>query len=637
MNLRRKVTAGMHIVGTAGHVDHGKSSLVSALTGTNPDRWLEEQLRGMTLDLGFAHLRFEDGVEAGIVDVPGHERFLHNMLAGAAGMELLLLVIAATEGVMPQTVEHLQILRYLNVRDVIVVVTKMDLIPPEEGGAIRASIQDELKGTIAHDAPIFAVSTVTGYNLDVLRAAIHDALAKLPPRDPDAPAYLPVDRVFALPGHGTIVTGTLMQGRIAVGDTLKLEPSGKQVRVRSLQSFGQKRERVEGGARVAVNVPGVEVSEISRGEMLVAPQFAPSDAFAVTFTPLAEALPILRRRNAVRTYVGSAEILGTLVLEDMPGEPAELHAQLFLRRPTVAYPGTAFVVRRLSPKNLLGGGRIEGRAGGLNGSAQAAEAAAHPHEALVLAVLAKAQLRPLTASEIARETNVREDALEPALRALTERGEILRVAKPAAYVDGRSAHTLLDHVSAYLSQQHRSEPWAMGGTSLSLARALSVDEPLLLRILSAYADDGRIAHRAGYFALPDHTPKLTPEQQAFFDEHAPVDPASPFAPSPLAALIAAVKQSRIAGIGKAFDTLLAKGALVKVGDDVYRGTQIAQIRARVEQYLRANKQMTMAQFRDLIGTSRKYAVPLLEWFDARGITVRSGDFRMLRTKAAAHD
>jgi len=624
----------MHIVGTAGHVDHGKSSLVSALTGTNPDRWLEEQLRGMTLDLGFAHLRFDDGLEAGIVDVPGHERFLHNMLAGAAGMELLLLVIAATEGVMPQTVEHLQILRYLNVRDVLVVVTKMDLIPPQEGGAVCASIHEELQGTIAQDAPIFAVSTVTGYNLDVLRDAIHEALAKLPPRNPDAPAYLPVDRVFALPGHGTIVTGTLMQGRIAVGDTLKFEPSGKSARVRSLQSFGLKRDRVEGGARVAVNVPGVDVREIGRGEMLVAPQFAPSDAFAVSFTPLPEALPLLRRRNAVRAYVGSAEILGTLVLAEAPHEATELHAQVFLRRPTVAYPGTAFVVRRLSPKNLLGGGHIEGAAAAGNGSAHALEAARSPHEAIALTVLSKTQLRPLTAAEIAREANLREDAVDAALRSLLDRGEVLRLARPVAYLDAQHAHALLERVMGFAAQQHRSEPWAMGSTSLALARALAVEEPLLLRILAAYAEEGRIAHRAGYFALLEHTPALSAEQQAFFEQQVPLDPASPFTPVPLANVVAAVKQSRITGIGKAFDTLLAKGAMVKVGDELYRGTQIAQIHARVEQFLRANRQMTMAQFRDLIGTSRKYAVPLLEWFDSRGITVRSGDYRMLRAKQA---
>jgi selenocysteine-specific elongation factor len=204
-------------------------------------------------------------------------------------------------------------------------------------------------------------------------------------------------------------------------------------------------------------------------------------------------------------------------------------------------------------------------------------------------------------------------------------------------VDAKSAQSLLERVLETVTQQHRTESWAMGSTSLALARALAVEEPLLVRILGAYAEEGRIAHRAGYFALTDHTPKLTAEQQAFFEAQVPVDKASPLTPAPTANVVAAVKQSRIAGIGKAFDTLLAKGALVKVGDDIYRGTQIAQIHARVEQFLRANKQMTMAQFRDLIGTSRKYAVPLLEWFDARAITVRSGDYRMLRAKTAAHD
>ena len=618
----------MHIIGTAGHVDHGKSTLVGALTGTNPDRWLEEQLRGMTLDLGFAHLRFEDGLEAGIVDVPGHERFLHNMLAGAAGMELLLLVVAATEGVMPQTIEHLQILRYLNVRRVIVVVTKIDLVPPGEAEEACAAIRRGLAGTIAADAQVLAVSPVTGYNLDLLRAAIREALAALPPRDPDAPAYLPIDRVFALPGHGTIVTGTLMQGRIRTGDTLKLEPSGKAVRVRSLQSFGMARESVEGGARVAVNLPAAGVRDIARGEMLVAAQFAAAAAFAVRFSPLAEALPILRRRNAVRAYVGSAEILGTLVLDEVPTDDREVPGQLFLRRSTVAYPGTAYVLRRLSPKNVLGGGRIEGWSA-VAGDFQAGRSA---HEAAVLAVLARHALAALDTAEIARDANVREEAVEAALESLVERGEVVRVARPAAYVDAAAAHAFLSRALEYAQQQQREEPWAMGVTSLALARALAVDEALLLRVLGTFAEEGRIAHRAGYFATAEHTPTLTPEQHAFFDRHVAADAASAFVPVPLAAVAAAVKQSRVAGIGKAFDTLLAKGALVKVNDELYRGTQIAAIRARVESFLRANKQMTMAQFRDLIGTSRKYAVPLLEWFDARGITVRSGDVRMLREK-----
>lgn len=621
----------MHIIGTAGHVDHGKSSLVSALTGTNPDRWLEEQVRGMTLDLGFARLRFDDGLEAGIIDVPGHERFLHNMLAGAAGMELLLLVIAATEGVMPQTVEHLQILQYLNVRETIVVLTKMDLIPPGQAGAVCAEVHAQLSGTIAAAAPIFAVSTLTGDNLDVLREGIRQALLRLPQRDPGAPAYLPIDRVFSLPGLGTIVTGTLMQGRIATGDTLVLQPSGKPVRVRSLQSFGEKRDRIEGGTRTAVNVPAAGVHEIARGEMLVDRQFAPNDSFVVHFTPLAQALPLLRRRNAVRAYIGSAEILGTLVLDQVPLEARELRAQLFLRKPTVAYPGIAFVLRRLSPKNLLGGGTIEREAGDTDADPQTHTA----QEAAVLAVLDRTPLAAATLSEVARAANLREDAAQAALDALAERDEVLRVARPPAYVHAAGAGALLARVLEILQQQHAAEPWAMGATSLGLARALNLEEQLLMRVLEAFAEDGRIARRSGYFAAVDHVPKLGDQQETFFAEIVPIDPANPLAPTPLASVVSAVKHSKIPGVGKAFDTLLAKGALVKVNDDLYRGTQIAQIRARTEQFLRANSQMTMAQFRDLIGTSRKYAVPLLEWFDARGITVRSGDYRMLRTTRPA--
>ncbi|HMD01440.1 MAG TPA: selenocysteine-specific translation elongation factor, partial [Candidatus Baltobacteraceae bacterium] len=284
----------MHVIGTAGHVDHGKSSLVRALTGTDPDRWLEERVRGMTLDLGFAHLRFDDGIEAGIVDVPGHERFLHNMLAGAAGMELLLLVVAANEGARPQTLEHLAILEYLNVRRTLLVLTKSDTLERDELAFAGELVRDALRGTMAAGAPLLPVSTRSGEGLAELREAIHAALAQLPPRAPAAPPYLPIDRVFALPGHGTIVTGTLMQGTIALGDALNLTPAGRSVRVRNLQVFGEKQERVWGGARVAVNLPGVEVSDITRGAVLASPAFAALASFGVRFRPLEAALPLLR-------------------------------------------------------------------------------------------------------------------------------------------------------------------------------------------------------------------------------------------------------------------------------------------------------------------------------------------------------
>ena len=622
----------MHIVGTAGHVDHGKSSLVAALTGTNPDRWIEEQMRGMTLDLGFAHLRFEDGSEAGIVDVPGHERFLHNMLAGASGMELLLLVVAADEGVMPQTLEHLQILRFLNVQRTIVVVTKADLLSAGELDLAIASIAESLRQTSAAGSPLLAVSSVTGAGLDGLRAAMLEALRHLPVREPDSPAYLPIDRVFALPGRGTIVTGTLMQGTLAVGDRVKLEPSGKNLRIRSLHVFGDARAKATAGSRVAVNLPGIEVREIARGEMLANPQFEPSDAFAVRFRALPDSAALLRRSNPVRAYIGSAEILGTLVLEGPAATDAFAPARLFLKRATIAYPGTAFVLRRLSPKTLLGGGRIE--AAGTREREDASERSdtRDPRETAVLAALRAHALDACAPADIAREINLREDAVAPILETLAVAGEALRVSRPAAYVDGEAAEAFLAHVVDTLHASQRAEPWAMGMTSVALSRATGVAEPLTVRISSAYAQAGRLAHRAGYYCTTDHTPKLNAELRDFFDRNVPLRPDGALLPSELAEVVTAVKLSRVPGIAKAFDTLVVRGALVKVGDSLYRGTQIAEAHAKVEAFLREEQQMTMAQFRDLIGTSRKYAVPLLEWFDARGITVRSGDVRVLRAR-----
>ncbi len=609
----------MHIVGTAGHVDHGKSSLVQALTGTNPDRWLEEQERGMTLDLGFAHLRFDDGSEAGIVDVPGHERFLHNMLAGAAGMEVLLLVIAADDGVMPQTLEHLQILRYLNVKRIVVALTKIDLVPPEEQGAACQRVHRQLSETIARDAFIFAVSTITGVNLDLLKEFLRQQLASLPPRDPDAPAYLPVDRVFTLPGRGTIVTGTLMQGRLAVGDTIALQPLGSTARIRSLQVFGEAHDAATGGTRVALNVPGIERERLARGAVVADPSFSARSEFTVRFEAVPEAQALLRRRTPVRAYIGSAEVLGTLVF----GE----NVTLSLREPVLAFPGVRFVVRRLSPKTLLGGGEIV--AFGRDGAPAATSTQA---DGAIAALLAQAGLEPQELGALAFGANVREDAAATALHELLERGEAVALARPLAYVGAAAFSEFSQRVIAELESAHEREAWAMGTTSMLLARTLGVAEPLLVRLLATLTEEGRIVQRHGYYATTAHQPKLSAEQRVFFESHVPFDAAVPFVPVPFDAVVAQIKASNIPGIVRAFDTLLARGVLVKVGDALYRGTQIEQAHQRVETFITQHGKMSMAEFRDLLGTSRKYAVPLLEWFDGRGITVRSGDYRMLRRR-----
>jgi selenocysteine-specific elongation factor len=615
----------VHVVGTAGHVDHGKSSLVRALTGTDPDRWIEERLRGMTLDLGFAHLRFDDGVEAGIVDVPGHERFLHNMLAGAAGMDVLLLVVAANEGVRPQTVEHLAILDFLNVRRAIVVLTKSDLVDAAALADVELDVREAINGTIAQDAPAIAVSTLTGEGLEELRGAIHAALAELPPRPAGAPVFLPVDRVFALPGHGTIVTGTLMQGTLHTGDTLRLDPPGRDVRVRALHVFGTARDAVGAGARVAVNLPGVDVAELRRGAVLGDRTFAPNAALRVRFRALGDAHPGLHRRTPVRAYLGAAEILGTLVFDDAapPAAGAAAGATLHLRRATTTYPGEAFVVRSVSPKALLGGGIVDA------GTAAAFDPVAPEVEALASA-LADGGLTPRSAAELGARANVREERAVEILGELVAAGAARRLQRPVAYLDGAAADALAERISASFARRETESPWMLGTTSLALARELTVDEGFLLRFLAAEVDDGRLTSRAGYFATLGHRPRLSDDQRAFFERVVVADAAQPFVPVALDGVVAELRRVRIPGIAQAFDTLLATGALLKVGGDVYRATQIVEIRKRLEAAVRRDGPITMARFRDAVGTTRKYAVPLMEWFDATGVTVRDGDVRALR-------
>ena len=578
----------------------------------------------MTLDLGFAHLRFPDGVEGGIVDVPGHERFLHNMLAGAAGMELLLLVVDANEGVMPQTLEHLAILQFLNVRRVVVVASKIDLLEVAQRDEACRRIERQLQGSIAATVPIFPVSALTGENVAELRQLLRRELAEMPPRKQSAPVYLPIDRVFTLAGLGTVVTGTLMQGSIETGDDLKLEPGGARAHVRSIGVFDAVRDRVEAGSRVALNLAGIDRREIARGQAVVGKEFSAGQSFAVRFTPLESAAGLFVRRTPVRAYVGSAEVLGTLVAGQVPEPGREVRATLHLREPVVAFPGVAFVLRRPSPMVLLGGGVVEGAE-----SANTADAES-PDEAAVLTVLNEHALDAVEPGAIATAANLLEAVALGALERLVQRGDVIAVSRPRAYLSASHASALLARVLNQLDEAHHDEPWAMGVTSIALARALATPESLLVRILAHFVDEGRLVNRGGYYAALGYRPALTAEQRAFFDNLVAVDEVRAFLPTPFASAAAAVKLARLAGCSKAFDTMLAQGNLVKVGDDLYRGSQIAGIRARVEAHLNENGRMTAAEFRDLIGTSRKYAVPLLEWLDARGVTIRSGDYRTLR-------
>src|SRR5581483_10281045 len=466
---------------------------------------------------------------------------------------------------------------------------------------------------------------------------------------------------------------------LRTGMTLRLDPPGRDVRVRALHVFGKARDVVSGGARVAVNVPAVDVDELGRGAVLADRTFAPRASYRVRFRPAAGAMPLLRRRTPVRAHLGAAEIMATLVFDAPPnrlsgggeraGEPvrstgdgrdaqsedrvSELTGTLFLRRPVPAYPGEAYVVRALSPKRLLGGGTLD-VAGAASSAPSAAEADAStearaangnpdtgaivtdaPDVCAIAEALRASGLTPTAAAEIGARANVREERAAEILAELASRGDARRLQRPLAYVDGAAADALSSRILATLRRREADTPWILGTTSLALARELAVDEPFLVRFLHAEAEDGRIASRAGYFSTPAHEPRLSAEQRAFFETVVPVDPAQPLAPAPLDIVVLELRRSRVAGLAQAFDTLIATGALVKVGADVYRGTQIAQIRGKLADAIRRNGPITMAAFRDAVGTTRKYAVPLMEWFDATGVTIRDGDRRTLRTRKPA--
>jgi selenocysteine-specific elongation factor len=614
----------MRVVGTAGHVDHGKSALVRALTGTEPDRWEEERRRGMTLDLGFAHLRYDDGVEAGIVDVPGHERFVHNMLAGATGMDVLLLIVAANEGPRAQTLEHLAILSLLAVPATIVVLTKADLVDANELAAVREDVRRAVDGTVAADAPIVQVSALTGAGLDDLRAHIHAALDALPPRAEHAPVYLPVDRAFTLTGHGTIVTGTLMQGSIAVDDVLVVRPGDIEARVRSLEVFGEGRQRVDAGSRVAANLGGVSVQAIERGRALVAPEIRAQTSYAVRFHPLPDAPGILRRRMPVRVHLGAGESFGTLVFAERPLDAQPLDATLHLREAAAAVPGQRFVVRRMSPKTVLGGGTI-----GIPASADVAPSVSADVVAVRDAVASRG-LAATGADAIAAAANVTLERAEELLADEAADDRVWMLARPVAYVAAAPVEGLMERILASLTRREMETPWMLGATSLALARELDIAEAFLLRVLTAAAERQRLTARSGYYANIGFEPKLSAEQAEFFKQFVPVDPAQPLVPAPFAPLVAEIRRSRIPGISGALDTLIAGGRLIRVGEHIYRGEQLAEIRTQLIRTLRAEQRITAARFRDVVGTSRKYIVPLLEFFDATGVTIRDGDQRALR-------
>ena len=624
------------IVGTAGHVDHGKTQLVKALTGVDTDRLKEEQERGISIELGFAPLPLGSGVVAGIVDVPGHERFVKNMLAGAGGVDLVLFVVAADEGVMPQTREHLDILELLHVQKGIVALTKTDLVDQDWLQLVQEEVRELLAGTRFADAPIIPVSSITGEGLDRLRLALEKMAAAVQPKPRTGPARLPIDRIFTITGFGTVLTGTLFSGSIHSGDVLTIMPSEVQGRVRSLQVHGKKTEEAHAGQRVAVNLAGVEVGEVERGDVLITPgAFTPVHRLTAWLHALEHAPRPLKNWQRVRFHLGAKETLGRLRLLDQDELPpgADTFVQIELEEPVVAAVHDRFVIRQYSPVTTVGGGEIV-EVGGLRHRRFRTEVLERLKRKLSGSPFARLREElqtvrgPVTPGDLAVKAGLTGDEVRQFLEEMRQAGDLFlyHLGNETYAVTAALAASWEQAVEAALQQYHQQFPLRSGYPKEELrSRIFSAIPPRLYQaLLDRWAADRKVALTGQILARPGFSVHLTPEQQEICARAIATLQAQPFAPP-------AIEELRsLFGDPELFQYYLQQETLVKVGEEFYFLKEAADRAWQLlREFLTEHGTVTVAEARDLLGTSRRYCLPLLEFFDQSRKTRRVGDKRAL--------
>ena len=621
-----------YVIGTAGHVDHGKSTLVKALTGIDPDRLREEKEREMTIDLGFAWLSLPSGRRVSIIDVPGHERFIKNMLAGVGGFDAALLVIAADEGPMPQTAEHLAIIDLLQIRHGLVALTKVDLVDEEWRELVTVEVLERLRGSVLEGAEIVPVSAVTGEGLPELIAALDRLLERVPPHLEAGRPRLAVDRIFTMPGFGTIVTGTLRGGPLEVGQEVELLPTGKRGRVRGLQSHRVKVERAQPGSRTAVNLSGIAVEEIERGHVLTTPGWLrPTTLLDARLRLISEAPEPLEQNDEVDFFIGAAETLARVTLLDAERiEPGgEGWVQFRFAEPVVAVRGDRFIIRRPSPGSTIGGGvvvdahpRRHRRFRPEVIRALEVLASGTPQE-LVLQALDR---QPRELREVIQQTGLPETEVRATIEELVGHEEIT----PLGTESGLTQTTLLIRSDALralsaslaglLSAYHERHPLRRGMPREEARSRLGFAPRAFDEVVAALARRGEIVEEADTVRLPRHQIRFTPEQQSRIDRYLAALRAQPYSPPAPAEF--ELEPELVAA-------LVETGAIVRVDEGiVFARETFEEIQRTVLELIDRQGSLTLAQFRDHFGTSRKYAQAVLEYLDQRRVTRRVGDTRV---------
>ena len=626
------------IVGTAGHVDHGKSTLIKALTGTETDRLPEEKARGLSIDLGFAALALPGDIVLGIVDVPGHERFLKNMLAGVGGYDLGLLVVDAQEGVMPQTREHVEILNLLQIQRGVVAVTKRDLVDDEFLELVEEDLREFLRGTFLAQSPVVAVSAKSGRGLEQLKQCLQEQLARAPVRDRQQPFRLPVDRSFLKTGFGTVVTGSMWSGTLNKGDRVEILPLGQETRVRGLQSHGESADSVVAGQRVAVNLAGLEPGSVGRGQILAYPGLLQAtQRIDVRIEVLARVPRPLKHRARIRFYAATSEVLGQVILlEGAQLEPGQAAlAQLILDEPAVVMHKDRFVLRDFTASYTVGGGEV------LNAQAERHKRGDEKtldelrqrevggEDDTVLAGL-KASGGWKSLSGLATQLQLPQAQVEATLKRLEGEQLVANLSQGKTWALASAIADIEERLSGILAGLHANAPWRLGWKKEELLKLLSweipkLGEQTLLWLLQA----GRLQERRRFIALPGHRSQLNFSQRQALDKLLGELRKAAFAPPTWEELPGLLQMD--AGHWKILGSyLLDDGQAQRVAPGIVFLQETLEAGQTI---LRGLGPFTPAQARDALGTSRKFLIPLLEYYDQTGFTQRSGEVRLIKASS----
>ncbi len=628
------------ILGTAGHIDHGKTTLIKALTGIDTDRLKEEKERGITIELGFAHMELPGGQLVGIVDVPGHEKFVKNMVAGATGIDLVALVIAADEGVMPQTREHLEICQLLNIKEGLVVLTKMDMVDSDWLELVREDVADFLSETFLADAPIVEVSAVSGEGLPELKKVLEDLAMRVPDREKGNFFRLPIDRVFSMKGFGTVITGTTLSGRIETGAEVTIYPGIISSRIRGIQVHNKEVEQVQAGQRTAINLQGLEKVQIERGDVLAAKDSLRATYMVDVHLDLLHSTPkILKNRAKVRFHTGTSEILSNAILLDRdelkPGESC--FAQIRLEKPTTILPRDRYVLRSYSPVRAIGGGEI------LNAYPQKKKRFS---EAVLseMKILSSGNLEQITEQfvrngrfqgvgqgELPFLTNAGKKKLDELLKTLMAQKRVAQYDKE----QGILIHTEFlekarEEIVKTVTQYHEDFPLKVGLQKEEL-RSQTIGSPnqkLFNSIINQLTREGVIVQDKEVLRLKGHKVTLAQDQEKTRHQIEEIYLKGRLKPPYFREL-----KDKLSGdsASEVLQVMVKDGLLIKVKEDLYfHNNAIEDLKKKLVAFLKDSGEIDTPQFKEMTGVSRKYAIPLIEYFDKTQITVRVGDSRVLR-------